>query len=155
MLYLYKETPGSYFIDKFWSIRRKIRYQFYLDGNKQQIMDEVCVVGPDDLRNNYRNLRIFRGTKCFSLTSCRKNLVMSIPNQIILCNYFEDLLVWLYDQDVFLYVPGIWMNTLLNLFRNVPSIFLNFFPVWFFIVLLAKSSKWRKYTYNNYHKQLP
>ena len=35
------------------------------------------------------------------ISRCRKNLVISTPNQIILCNYFEYLLVYLYDVDVF------------------------------------------------------
>ena len=51
------------------------------------------------------------------ISRCRKTLVISTPNQIILCNYFEHLLVYLYDLDVFLYVPGIRMNTLLNLLQ--------------------------------------
>ena len=51
------------------------------------------------------------------ISRCRKTLVISIPNQIILCNYFEHLLVYLYVLDVFLYVPGIRMTTLLNLLQ--------------------------------------
>ena len=35
------------------------------------------------------------------ISRCRKTLVISTPNQIILCNYFEHLLVYLYDLDVF------------------------------------------------------
>ena len=50
------------------------------------------------------------------ISRCRKALVISTPNQIISCNYFERLLVCLYDIDLFfLHVPGIWINTLLNL----------------------------------------
>ena len=52
-----------------------------------------------------------------NFSRCKKALVISTPNQIILCNYFEHLLVYLYDLDVFLYVPGIRMNTLLNLLQ--------------------------------------
>ena len=51
------------------------------------------------------------------ISRCRKTLVISTQNQIILCNYFEHLLVYLYDLDVFLHVPGIRMNTLLNLLQ--------------------------------------
>ena len=47
MLYMYKESLGSYFIGKFRSIWRKLRYQFYLAKNKTaEIMKEVCQVGP-------------------------------------------------------------------------------------------------------------
>ena len=61
----------------------------------------------------------------------RKTLVISTPNQIILCNYFEHLLEYLYDLDVFLYVSGIWMNTLLNL-PNLLRVDLWIFPLFHF-----------------------
>ena len=56
---------------------------------------------------------------------CKKGLVMSTRK--------PDLLVCLYYLDV----PGIRVNTLVNLFQINFSIF----PISFFIVLLAKSSK--------------
>ena len=70
-----------------------------------------------------------RREMCLVISRCRKNLVISTVNQIILCNYFEHLLVYLYDLDVFLYMPGIRMNTLLNL--------LQVFGSFIFKVLLA------------------
>ena len=70
-----------------------------------------------------------RREMCLVISRCRKNLVISTVNQIILCNYFEHLLVYLYDLDIFLYMPEIQMNTLLNL--------LQVFACFIFVVLLA------------------
>ena len=70
-----------------------------------------------------------RREMCLVISRCRKNLVISTVNQIILCNYFEHLLVYLYDLDIFLYMPEIRMNTLLNL--------LQVFACFIFVVLLA------------------
>ena len=70
-------------------------------------MTEVCGVGRKNLRAN------FRVEELFVISRYRKTLVTSTTNQTILCNYFEHLLMYLYDLDVFLYVPGIRMNTLL------------------------------------------
>ena len=62
-------------------------------------------------------LKNFSRREMFLVISwCRKTLI-STPNQIILWNYFKHFLVYLYNLDVFLYVPGIWMNTLLNLLQ--------------------------------------
>ena len=58
---------------------------------------------------------------------------------------WHNMLECVYNLDVLCAsVPGIWMNTLLNLFQ---VIFLNFLTVSFFIVLLAKGSKRKKYFY--------
>ena len=63
-------------------------------------------------------LKNFSRHKMFLVISrCRKTLAISTLNQILLCNYFKHLLVYLYDLDVFLHVPGIRMNTLLNLLQ--------------------------------------
>ena len=71
-------------------------------------------------------LKSFSRHELFHFNSrCKKGLVMSTRK--------PDLLVCLYDLDV----PGIWVNTLVNLFQINFSIF----PISFFIVLLAKSSK--------------
>ena len=52
-------------------------------------------------------LKNFSQREMFLVNSwCRKTLVISTPNQTILCNYFKYLLVYLYDLDFFLYVPG-------------------------------------------------
>ena len=85
----------------------------------------------------------------------RKTLVISTPNQIILCNCFEHLLVYLYDLDIFLYVPGIWMNTLLIQNSNTLQIDFWIFPLFHFynIASLPKVQNKRNiYTnLNNYH----
>ena len=71
----------------------------------------------------------FRREMFLVISRRRKTLVISTPNQIILCNYFEYLLVYLYDLDVFLYVPGNRMNTLLNLLQ-VDSLIFHIFASW-------------------------
>ena len=56
----YKRNPRSYLIATFWSIWRKLRYQFYLARNETlEIMEEVCEVGPENLRNNFWDEELF------------------------------------------------------------------------------------------------
>ena len=79
-------------------------------------------------------LKSFSRSEMFLVISRRrKTLVISTPNQIILCNYFEYLLVYLCNLDVFLYVPGIWVNTLLNLLQ-VDSLI---FPLFHFFIFAS------------------
>ena len=80
-------------------------------------MAEVRGVGLKNLQANFRVEELFSARMFPVPFRCRKTLVISTPNQIILCNYFEHLLVYLYDLDAFLYVSGIRMNTLLNLLQ--------------------------------------
>ena len=80
-------------------------------------MAEGCGVDLKNLRANFR-IENFPCHEIFiDISRRRKTLVISTPNQILLCNYFEHLLVYMYDLDVLLYVPGIRMNTLLNLLQ--------------------------------------
>ena len=97
-------------------------------------MGEVCEVGLKTLGANFRVEELFSAQNVSRYFPCRKPLVISTPNWIILCNCLEDLLVYLYHLDVFLYVPGIGMNILLNLLQVD---FTEFFPCSIFIVLLA------------------
>ena len=80
-------------------------------------MAEVHWVGLKNLRANFRVEELFWARMFPVIFRCRKTLVVSTRNHIILCNYFEHLLVYLYDLDAFLYVSGIRMNTLLNLLQ--------------------------------------
>ena len=81
---------------------------------------------------------------------CRKILVTLTPNQIILCNYFEHLLVHLYDLDFFRYLPGIQISTLLNLLQED----LWMFPFHFYSVVSWPEVQNKRNIYtniNNYH----
>ena len=79
-------------------------------------MAEVRGVGLKNRQANFGVEELFSVLKMFLVISwCRKTLVISTLNQIVLCNYLEHLLVYLYDLHVFLYVTEIRMNTLLNL----------------------------------------
>ena len=55
-----QRNPRSYFIGKFRSIRKKLRYQFYLARNKTaEVMEEVCEVDLKNLRKNFRVEELF------------------------------------------------------------------------------------------------
>ena len=133
-----QRNPRSYFIDEFWPIWRKLLYQFYLAWNKTvEIMKEVCKFGPKNLRKNFRLKNFYRHEMFLVNSRCRKSLVMPPKSY----NFMQ--LFWAF-VDVPVrpkHVPGVYMNTSLNLFRVNSGIF---FLVSFFIVLLAKRSKWRK-----------
>ena len=78
-------------------------------------MAEVCGVGIKNLPANFRVEDLFWSRNVFRyfLVQINSSYINTEPDN--LCNYFEHLLVYLYDLDDFLYVPGIRMNTLLNL----------------------------------------
>ena len=61
------------------------------------------------------------------------------PKNLQLFWAFVGAPVW---SDVFL-ICGMKLDEYWTKF--FPSTFLNFSPVWFFIILLAESSNWRKY----------
>ena len=61
-------NPRIYFISKFWSLQKKLHFQFYLARNKTvEIMGEVCEVGPKNLRKNFRVEELFlvRNDSCY------------------------------------------------------------------------------------------
>lgn len=52
LLFFFEEKPtSSHFIGKFQSIRRKLRYQFYLVCHKIEDMEEVYKIGHKNLQN--------------------------------------------------------------------------------------------------------
>ena len=59
MLNMYKKLSQSHFISKFRSIRKKLRYQFYLVRNKTAETMEVCEVGPKNLQKNFQVEELF------------------------------------------------------------------------------------------------
>ena len=137
-----QRNAQSYFLSKFWSIGRKLRYKL-VRNKTAEIMEEVCEVGPKNLWKNPQVEERFsaRNVSCF-FSLCRKSLVMSTPksdNFMQLFWTFVSVLVW----------PKCFFIRARNLDENctkfIPSKSLNFLLVPFFIVLLAKSSKWRKY----------
>ena len=73
-------------------------------------MEEVSGVGLKNLRATFRFATFSQHEMFLVISWCRKTLVYQHRNQIILCSYFEYFLVCLYELDVFLYVPGIWMD---------------------------------------------
>ena len=54
-----QKLSQSHFISKFWSIRKKLPYQFYLARNKTAEIMKVCEVGPKNLRKNFRVEELF------------------------------------------------------------------------------------------------
>ena len=82
-------------------------------------MEEVCGVGLKNLRANFRFATFSRHQMFLVISWCRKTLVYQHQNQIISGSYFEYFLVCLYELDVFLYVPGIWINT--SLFYSIAG----------------------------------
>ena len=75
-----QRNPRSYFIGKFRSIRGKLRYQFYLGRNKTaEIMEEICEVGPKNLRKNFGLINLSRHEMFLVISCCRKCLVISTP----------------------------------------------------------------------------
>ena len=135
-----QRNPQSYFLSKFWSIGRKFRYKL-VQNKTAEIMEEVCEVGPKNLWKNLQVEKRFsvRNVSCF-FPSVEK--VMSTPksdNFMQLFWAFVSVLVW----------PKCFSICARNLDENctkfIPSKCLNFLLVPFFIVLLAKSSKWRIY----------
>ena len=89
-------------------------------------MEEVYRIGPKNLQTNFGLKNFSRQEMFLVICWCRKSLVMSTPK--------TNRLMYLYDPDV----PGIQMNTSLNMFQVNFSVY---FSVSIFIVLLARSSE--------------
>ena len=117
VMYMYRHTQ-SYFIRKYWSIRRKLCYQLFLTWNKTGDGGRSMSGWSLKLRKDFRSWRTFLGHEMFLVIfQCRKALVMSPPKPDSFMKLFWTFTgapVW---PRCFLYVPGIQMNTLLNLFR--------------------------------------
>ena len=105
-------TPEAILSVNFRLFGKNFVTSFIFLGIKQQAIEEVYGVG---LKNLFVLKNVSRREMSLVISRCRKTLVISTSNQTILCYYFEHLLAYLYDLDIFIYVPGIWMNTSLRL----------------------------------------
>lgn len=97
MCFMCTKKPPKFFNGKFWSIRIRLCYQFYLSRDKTaEIMEEVCEV----LKTYERifGLKIFSRHKIFLVISwCRKGFVMLTPKPgsfMQLSWTFAGVLVW-------------------------------------------------------------
>ena len=102
-------------------------------------MEEVCEVGPKNLRKNFQ-LKNFSWHEMFLVISrCRKSLVMSTPKPDNFIQLFWPFIALPVLPKCFF----MWARNLDEyLTKFILSKFLNFSFVSFFIVLLAKSLKW-------------
>ena len=81
--YICIRSRQSLFIDKFRSIWRSLRYQFYLARNKTaEIIDEVCEVGPKNQRKNFCIEELLSHEMFLVISRFRKSLVMSTPKLV-------------------------------------------------------------------------
>ena len=133
-----QRNPRSYFIDEFWPIWRKLLYQFYLARNKTvEIMKEVCKFGPKNLRKNFRLKNFYRHEMFLVIFRCRKSLVLPPKSY----NFMQ--LFWAF-VDVPVrpkHVPGVYINTSLNLFRVNSGIF---FPCFIFYSIAGQKVKMKE-----------
>ena len=78
--FLEEKPTSSHFIGKFQSIRRKLRYQFYLVCHKIEDMEEVYKIGHKNLQNFLEVeeiLKNFSQERNFLSISRYRSLVMS------------------------------------------------------------------------------
>ena len=112
-------------------------------------MEEVCGVGPKNLPTNFRVEELFSAQFFSRCSRCRKSLVMSTQKPDDFMQLF-----WTFVGE-----PA-WQRCFFTCASDSDEWFIKFMkinfwffpPVSFFIVLLAKSSKLKKYTnLNNFH----
>ena len=85
-------------------------------------MEEVCEVGPNKLRKNYWSLRTFLRTISFLLFPGVEKVVISTPKPDNFMKLFWTFISVPVRVRCF-FVPGIWMNTLLNYFEQIFDFF--------------------------------